>query len=278
MRTYNRYNKIVSHIKPASNKSTLITVALLSFVAGALLSRVANSSTNSISTTPPTSIQQEAILHYATSTIVPQQTLQEIMLSFNVLRELGPCNFLVFGLGYDSLMWAALNPNGKTLFLEEHAHWIKKVQKDAPFLKAEVVTYRTQRHEADHLLETYRANPKCDPRTGFLKGNKDCPLALESLPKEVYETEWDVIMIDAPMGWRDDNPGRMAAIYSIAVMARARKRAGNTHVYLHDVERGVEKKFANEFLCDKYKVGGVGKLWHFEIPPSRDGVDSSKFC
>ncbi|KAL9229366.1 hypothetical protein vseg_004840 [Gypsophila vaccaria] len=280
MRSHNRSNKMISQIDLTSNKSRLIVVALLSFVAGALLSYVAIS--NTARQLPfislPTSIQQEAILHYATSTIVPQQSLQEIMQSFNVLRTLAPCNFLIFGLGYDSLMWAALNPNGNTFFLEESNEWVKTVLKDAPFLQAETVTYRTQLREADSLLESYKDNPNCDPSTAYLKGNKKCPLALESLPKRVYETEWDVIMIDAPRGWEPQHPGRMAAIYSAAVMARARKGAGNTHVYLHDINRAVEKKFAKEFLCDKYKVGGVGRLWHFEIPPSRDGHDSNKFC
>ncbi|KAK9669785.1 hypothetical protein RND81_13G154300 [Saponaria officinalis] len=280
MRSQNRYNKIVSQIKPNSNKSILIVVTLLSFIAGALLSLVAISKITrqlpiiSFSATSETSIQQEAILHYATSKIVPQQSLQEIMQSFNVLRTRAPCNFLIFGLGYDSLMWAALNPGGTTLFLEESEEWVKLVLKDAPFLQAKTVTYRTQLQEADSLLESYKDNPKCDPRTAFLKGNEECPLALESLPNEVYETEWDVIMIDAPRGWEREHPGRMAAIYSMAVMARARKGAGNTHVYVHDVNRVVEKKFAKEFLCDKYKVGGVGRLWHFEIPPSR----SATFC
>ncbi|KAI8528347.1 hypothetical protein RHMOL_Rhmol12G0142700 [Rhododendron molle] len=58
-------------------------------------------------------------MHYATTTVVPQQTIDEITITFDVLRSLSPCNFLVFGLGQDSLMWASLNPRGTTLFLEE---------------------------------------------------------------------------------------------------------------------------------------------------------------
>ncbi|CAF2070764.1 unnamed protein product, partial [Brassica napus] len=43
-------------------------------------------------------------------------------------------------------------------------------------------------------------------------------------------------------------PGRMAAIYSAAVMARNRKKPGITHVFLHDVNqnRRVEKTFDEE--------------------------------
>ena len=37
-------------------------------------------------------------LHYATSRVVPHQSLAEIKISFNVLQFLAPCNFLVYGL------------------------------------------------------------------------------------------------------------------------------------------------------------------------------------
>uniref|UniRef100_A0A0D3E4W8 Uncharacterized protein n=1 Tax=Brassica oleracea var. oleracea TaxID=109376 RepID=A0A0D3E4W8_BRAOL len=44
-----------------------------------------------------TPIQLQAIVNYATSTITPQQNIHEISISFNVLKELAPINFLVFG-------------------------------------------------------------------------------------------------------------------------------------------------------------------------------------
>lgn len=174
-------------------------------------------------------------------------------------------------------MWASLNPNGLTLFLEETPDWVTTVLKEAPFLNAKTVPYRTRLKEADRLLASYRDEPDCLPGRAFLKGNQKCRLALENLPGEVYDNEWDVIMIDAPRGYFPDAPGRMAAIYSAAMMARARKRGGNTHVFLHDVDRKVEKDFAKEFLCMKYKVGGVGRLWHFEIPPN-NSTSSTNFC
>lgn len=227
---------------------------------------------------PTTPIQLQTILHYATSKVTPQQSLQEITQSFNVLKSCkSPCNFLVFGLGYDSLMWASFNPTGPTLFLEETPEWVTTVLKDAPWLNAKTVSYRTRLKEADQLLASYRHVPECLPGRAYLKGNRKCRLALENLPDEVYEREWDVIMVDAPRGYFADAPGRMAAIYSAAVMARARKRVGNTHVFLHDVDRKVEREFAKEFLCMKFKVGGVGRLWHFEIPPN-NSTSSTKFC
>ncbi|KAL7590049.1 probable methyltransferase At1g27930 [Lactuca sativa] len=226
-------------------------------------------------------MQLKAILHYATSRIVPQQSFSEITVSFDVLRSISPCNFLVFGLGHDSLMWASFNTGGKTLFLEEDPTWVQTVLKDAPDLNAAVVKYRTKLSEADELMNTYRSEPECAPSKSYIQGNTRCRLALTSLPDEVYNKEWDMIMIDAPRGYFAEAPGRMAAIYSATVMARNRKKSGVTHVFLHDVNRKVEKAYANEFLCKKYLKHAVGRLWHFEIPPASNitgGNDGAWFC
>ncbi|XP_076882111.1 arabinogalactan O-methyltransferase 1-like [Bidens hawaiensis] len=265
----------------------------LSFIAllagGLLFLTVTHSDTSRFFCTQPDStfhpipdpIQLKSILHYATSRIVPQQSFSEITVSFDVLKAIGPCNFLVFGLGHDSLMWAAFNSYGKTLFLEEDPTWVQTVLKDAPELRAEVVKYRTKLSEADELMKAYKSEPECGPAKGYIKGNDKCRLALTSLPDEVYETEWDMIMVDAPRGYFAEAPGRMAAIYSAMVMARNRKKSGVTHVFLHDVNRKVERAYANEFLCQKYLKHSVGRLWHFEIPPASNmtsGNNGAWFC
>ncbi|KAI3812415.1 hypothetical protein L1987_17123 [Smallanthus sonchifolius] len=226
-------------------------------------------------------MQLRAILHYATSKTVPQQSLAEISISFNVLKSISPCNFLVFGLGHDSLMWATFNPGGVTLFLEEDPKWVQTVLKDAPDLKAVHVKYRTQLQQADELMKTYRLEPECAPAKSYIRDNTRCKLALTGLPDVVYDKEWDMIMIDAPKGYYAEAPGRMGAIYSAAVMARNRKKSGVTHVFLHDVDRKVEKAYAEEFLCRKYLKDGTVRLWHFEIPAAgnaTDGKGGDSFC
>ncbi|KAI8030589.1 putative methyltransferase [Camellia lanceoleosa] len=196
-----------------------------------ILCTFAGSLASTADTTTP--IQLLSILHYATSPVVPQQSRSEIQITLDVLKTLSPCNFLVFGLGHDSLMWSSLNPRGTTLFIEEDIRWVQRVLKDAPSLHVHPVHYETQLSDADHLLSSYRSDPRCLPLT--------CSSAA---------------------------PGRMAVIFSAAVMARARMRPGVTHVFLHDVNRRVEKAFAHEFLCEKNRVESVGRLWHFEIPPA----------
>lgn len=195
-----------------------------------------------------------------------------------MLRAKAPCNFLVFGLGYDSQMWASLNPGGMTLFLEEDTGWVEGVLKDAPFLNARAVKYRTKLSESDRLLDEYKNVDECHASTAFLRDNEHCRLALHNLPQEVYDTEWDLIMIDAPRGYFPEAPGRMAAIYSAAVMARCRKGEGPTHIFLHDVDRKVEKQYAEEFLCRNNLAGAAGRLWHFAVPPAPANTTNHAFC
>ncbi|KAE8705482.1 Glucuronoxylan 4-O-methyltransferase 2 [Hibiscus syriacus] len=276
-----------------ADRRWVVPLAIAGFIAGSIvissfvktadysvLCSLAKTGSMAVDKYSATPIQLQAIIYYATSQIVPQQNFQEISVTFDVLKKRSPCNFLVFGLGYDSLMWTALNPNGNTIFLEEDQKWVQTVLKDAPSLHAHAVNYRTQLKEADDLLAHYRSEPSCYPSKAYLRGNDKCRLALTEFPDEYYDTEWDLIMIDAPRGWYPEAPGRMAAIFSAAVMARKRKGSGVTHVFLHDVNRRVEKVFADEFLCKKYLVKSVGRLWHFEIPPASNmsSPDSRRFC
>ncbi|KAK4391296.1 Dynamin-2A [Sesamum angolense] len=207
-----------------------------------------------------------ALVHYATLNITPQQTLKEISVSLKVLENKSPCNFLVFGLGHDSLMWTALNHGGRTVFLEEDKSWIQQIQRQIPSLESYHVVYDTKVTQADELLEI-STKEECkavgDPR--FSK----CPLALKGLPNEVYDIEWDLIMVDAPTGYFDGAPGRMSAIYTAGLMARNREN-GETDVFVHDVDRVVEDKFSKALLCEGYLREQEGRIRHFTIP-SRSG-------
>ncbi|XP_050370994.1 probable methyltransferase At1g27930 [Argentina anserina] len=272
-----------------SEKTGLLAAVLVFFIGAALfISSLTENGNSFICSLPifgkddhtPTPVELQAILHYATSRTTPQQSKNEISLCFEVLKSRAPCNFLVFGLGHDSLMWASFNPRGTTLFLEEDPKCVKKVLKDAPQLRAVPVSYRTQLKQADDLLMSYKSDATCMSSDAVLRGNKQCRLALSNLPDEVYEREWDLIMIDGPQGWFAEAPGRMGVIFSAAVMARRRQGPGSTHVFLHDVDRKVEKAFAEEFLCRKYLVNAVGRLWHFVIPSSVDVSDTNNasFC
>ncbi|KAL1214252.1 Glucuronoxylan 4-O-methyltransferase 1 [Cardamine amara subsp. amara] len=225
----------------------------------------------------PRSVSQ-ALIHYSTSVITPQQTLKEIAVSSRVLGKKSPCNFLVFGLGHDSLMWSSLNYGGRTVFLEEDEAWIKQIKKRFPMLESYHMTYDSKVNQAENLIEVGKG-PECtaigDPRYSM------CQLALKGLPAEVYETSWDLIMVDAPSGYYDEAPGRMTTIYTAGMMARNRKHGGETDVFVHDVNREIEDKFSKAFLCERYMKKQEGRLRHFVIPSFRDGSDSESnrpFC
>ncbi|KAL8540965.1 hypothetical protein ACS0TY_002296 [Phlomoides rotata] len=221
----------------------------------------------------PSSISQ-ALIHYTTSTITPQQTLKEISVTSRVLDQHSPCNFLVFGLGHDSLMWHSLNHAGRTVFLEEDGAWIHQISRRFPMLESYHVSYHSKVNQANDLMRVGKG-PECtavsDPRYSM------CQLALKSLPSVVYETRWNVIMVDAPTGYYEEAPGRMTAIYTAGMMARNGGGGGETHVFVHDVNREVEDKFSREFLCEGYMKKQEGRLRHFVIPSHRD--DSNiPFC
>ncbi|KAL5559837.1 hypothetical protein UlMin_036048 [Ulmus minor] len=206
-----------------------------------------------------------AIIHYASTNITPQQTFKEISISAQILEKKSPCNFLVFGLGHDSLMWTSLNYGGRTVFLEEDKAWIEKTKDKLPGLEVYHVSYETKVHEADELMKQ-GTQEECkqvsDPRLS------KCQLALKNFPSDVYDVEWDLIMVDAPTGYFDGAPGRMTAIYTAGLMGRNREE-GETHVFVHDVDRVVEDNFSKAFLCEGYLTEQEGRIRHFTIPSHR---------
>lgn len=162
-------------------------------------------------------------------------------------------------------MWTALNYGGRTVFLEEDKAWIEQIKQKLPTLESYHVEYDTKVHQADDLMET-GMKEECkvvsDPR--FSK----CQLALKGFPSDIYDIEWDLIMVDAPTGFHDEAPGRMNAIYTAGLMARNREE-GETDVFVHDVDRVVEDKFSKAFLCEGYLREQQGRLRHFTIPSHR---------
>ena len=220
----------------------------------------------------------EALVHYTTSNTTPQQTADEIGVSLRVLQRRAPCNFLVFGLGFDSPMWAALNHGGRTVFLEEDASWIADVRSKHPSLESYHVTYDTVLTDADALLEL-RDHPACVAQPDLASAAEaSCRLALRGLPPVFHELEWDLIMVDAPTGWTPQSPGRMGAIYTAGMAARARRPGdGPTDVFVHDVDRPVEDAFSKAFLCEGYLAEQVGRIRHFVIPSHRE-KDGTPFC
>jgi hypothetical protein len=152
---------------------------------------------------------------------------EQIHLIMATIRRKPGCRLLIFGLGNDSQFWAALNKEGTTVFLEDNKPWFDKIAKKFPYLRAFQVTYGTRRTEWRSLL----VNPSLLPM---------------ALPNEIQQSEWDVILVDSPKGWRDQDPGRMKSIY---VASQLIKRSGD--IFVHDCEREVEDVYCRYFLKDQ---------------------------
>lgn len=131
-----------------------------------------------------------------------------------------PCNLLVFGLGNGSQFWALLNRRGRTIFLEDNEYWYKDILQSDPTIRAYLVNYQTRRSQWQNLLDT--------------------PNLLEmSLPEEIELMSWDIILVDGPNGFEDENPGRMKSIY---LASRLASQTGE--VFVHDCDRPLEQAIA----------------------------------
>ncbi|CAL4911186.1 unnamed protein product [Urochloa decumbens] len=226
----------------------------------------------------------EALLHYAASPETPQLTRAELSLAAHALTSRpAPRNLLVFGLGRDTALWAALNHGGRTVFLEEDASWIAAARAAHPpglGLEAYHVAYDTVLADAGALLRL-RDDPACVAQPDLAAAiAASCGLVPRGLPDVFGEVEWDVILVDAPTGYDPTRPGRMGAIYAAGMAARARRPGATTDALVHNVDRPVEDMFSRAFLCEAYAVEEVGKLRRFVVPSHRGSSDGvvPPFC
>lgn len=151
---------------------------------------------------------------------------------------MGNKNVLIFGTGHDTELWRTANKDGVTVFLEHDDKWIPNNTENV--FK---VNYTTDISEAEELLEEYHS-----------KKYKRLRLAI---PKELKTIKWDIILVDAPPGWKEGTPGRMQSIYTAKVLANK-----NTNIFVHDCDRTVEDMFTSVMF--KTTVKKLTKLKHFK--------------
>ncbi|ESP62469.1 hypothetical protein SMITH_629 [Smithella sp. ME-1] len=161
------------------------------------------------------------------------------------IKRKTPCRLLVFGLGNDSSFWASLNRNGTTVFLEDNKDWFKKITEKLENIKTFLVSYDTQRKDWKAMLE-----------------NKS--LLEMTLPDDVENDAWDIILIDAPVGWNDESPGRMKSIFLSSKLIR-----NSGDIFVHDCDREVEEVYCDKFLQKenlKAEIKApIGLLRHYHI-------------
>lgn len=210
-----------------------------------------------------------------TSSNTTHLTSKEFLLLSNLITRKAPCNVLVFGIQQQYLDLAALNAGGTTLFLEDDTEKISQVKFESNRTRVYKLESKTAAKKAYNLLKHARRNPACAPTAKPLQ-QPACKLALRRLPAQVYETKWDVVVVDGPCGDGLEAPGRMAVIYTAGLLARG---GNETDVVVHDVDRTIEKWFSWEFLCEENLVAAKGRLWNFRIRgESNSNSNSTRFC
>lgn len=265
-----------------------ISILTLAFLATLIYTRDRESTTNtaiisSVITTPvsaplPATVIN-TLLHYASkSNDSYHMTYSDLKPISDVLRKCSsPCNLLIFGLTPETLLWKALNHNGKTVFIDENRYYAAYIEEKHPEIDAYDVQYTTKRSEMKELIASAKEHVanECKPVQNLLFS--DCKLGINDLPNHVYEVDWDVILVDGPRGDWPEAPGRMSAIFTAGVLARS-KKGGNpkTHVFLHDFSGEVEQVCGKEFLCKENLLEASESMGHYVL--ERMNESSVQYC
>ncbi|MFI5205715.1 MAG: TIGR01627 domain-containing protein, partial [Candidatus Paceibacterales bacterium] len=175
----------------------------------------------------------------------------EIFFVYKILQSYPQCKFLIFGMGNDSPLWASLNKNGRTVFLENDNDWFVKLKKIFPCLEAYLVQYLTKMSDWKVLMG--------QPEKLYM-----------DLPKGVKNEKWDVILVDGPPGYEGyreiygvEAPGRMSSIYMASKLISPKG-----DIFVHDCDREIESEY-----CDKYygkekfknQINGRALLKHYKM-------------
>lgn len=201
-------------------------------------------------------------------------TAKEFRLLSNLVKQRRPCNLLIFGLEPQYLSLSSINAGGTTIILEDDPNKFTNYRTEIASpgsTQIYKVQYNVPAKEAYKLLKHARRSSTCAPGAALLRLSK-CQLALTGLPREVYKTKWDLVVVDGPSGSSTEAPGRMGAIYSASILARA---GNSTDVVVHDVHRTIERWFSWEFLCEENLLSSKGKFWNFRI---LGHTDPARFC
>ena len=145
-----------------------------------------------------------------------------------VQRRRGRCNLLVFGVGFDTEFWMRMNVHGLTVFLEDNAMWMYYTQNRVPNATIFPVSYTTELGVDDE---------------GYLETSSWSSLRM-GLPSIVSETEWDIVIVDGPAGYKNGDPGRIQSLYTAATLYRP----FDALTVIDDCERWVERTYADLFL------------------------------
>lgn len=171
----------------------------------------------------------------------------EVQFVFQTLKEVVPCNLIVFGMGFDTGMWHDCNEGGRTVFLENSLEWHDKINDMYSDIESYVVNYKTDLLDWENTLNDIEK------------------LELD-LPDSILDTKWDVAIVDGPVGKRfrkylklyGEPPGRMSSMYMAHKLLKE-----NGVMFAHDFNRVIEKTSALKFFGEENFEGSDGYMAKF---------------
>ena len=149
---------------------------------------------------------------------------------------------MVFGVGRDSGLWLRANAGGMSLFLEDVPEWASFARSAVEGIVVHDIRYGVARRFMWPFLRHFERS-----------------LFLSNLPRDVVETPWDIILVDAPRGTRWYRAGRMKSVYTASVLAA--RTSGD--VFVHDCHRRVERESCDQFLGANRLVAQAGSMRHY---------------
>lgn len=194
----------------------------------------------------------DTVVRYSQLPFKPQIGLNHILHITESLNRRKDSNFLMVGTGTDSPMWELLNRCGRTVFVEQSAEFADIVCGWLP--NAEMVVYNkfiTTYDGYKAQMDELRGLSGCtlqDMRSKRVT-NAECKYVMD-LDDDLYDIEWDVLLVDGPIGYA--NPARLqTAATAMALALYSNARTGKpVDWYLHDCERTTEAYFASQLWAE----------------------------
>ncbi|KAG9148199.1 hypothetical protein Leryth_014110 [Lithospermum erythrorhizon] len=177
-----------------------------------------------------------ALIHYSSTntTTTSRMTFPELNSISSILHHCKqPCNFL-------------------------SSYFVSKLEEKHPEIEAYDVEFTTKASELQELLEyskKQRSN-ECKPVQNLLFS--DCKLAINDLPNHLYDVAWDLILVDIQWVFLHLPRGYMKSLLG-------EREVKQTHVFVHDIDRDVERICSDEFLCRENLVEINDLLGHFVV-------------
>jgi hypothetical protein len=173
-------------------------------------------------------------------------------------------NLLVWGLGYDSPFWSRTT-TGRVAFLEDGSfgtnlingkRWFDLVIEKYPNLEAYPINYTTK--NTDEAFNRFMQQNELWRKELNISAN---------IPTSILKTRWDVILVDAPLGFPGSGPGRYQSLYMARLLAEQNEfiNSSITHVFVDDYERKVEREFSQR-VFERYPIEVIGRKKRIDVP------------